>query len=269
MLGGSAVPPELPANVVATYGLTETGSGCVYDGVPLDGVEVRVADDGGIQLRGASLLRAYRTATGEVDPFLPGGWFSTGDTGAWDDAAGRLRVFGRSGDLIITGGQNVWPDPVERVLATVPGVAEVAVVGRPDPVGVPPSPPSSCPPTVARHPDSISSAPRSRPSWPRTARPIASNWSSRSPGPPWARCAAATCDRGCLRSAGRWGQAALRVMMAWPWRTVRSNAVVRARSGRTPPAQAGTHPHVRDQTVVTAAWYTPSGCEAVDDVWYT
>ena len=118
---------------MATYGLTETGSGCVYDGIPLDGVEVRVAETGEIQLRGDLLLRAYRTGTDELDPLLPGGWFATGDLGAWDEAAGRLRVFGRSGDLIITGGQNVWPDPVERVLATVPGVAEVAVVGRPDP----------------------------------------------------------------------------------------------------------------------------------------
>jgi o-succinylbenzoate---CoA ligase len=133
VLGGSAVPPDLPDNVVATYGLTETGSGCVYDGVPLDGVDVRVDDEGGIQLRGGPLLRAYRSAAGELDPFLPGGWFATGDLGAWDPTSGRLRVFGRAGDLIITGGQNVWPDPVEQVLSTVPGVAEAAVVGRPDP----------------------------------------------------------------------------------------------------------------------------------------
>lgn len=132
VLGGSAVPPDLPPNVVATYGLTETGSGCVYDGVPLEGVEVRLAEDGGIELRGPSLLRAYRTPSGELDPFLPGGWLPTGDTGAWDEATGRLQVFGRSGDLIISGGQNVWPDPVEQILATAAGVAEVAVIGRPD-----------------------------------------------------------------------------------------------------------------------------------------
>jgi O-succinylbenzoic acid--CoA ligase len=132
VLGGSAVPAELPPNVVATYGLTETGSGCVYGGEPLDGVEVRVDADGQILLRGALLLRAYRTAAGETDPFVEGGWFPTGDLGAWDAASGRLSVFGRRGDLIISGGQNVWPEPVERVLAAVPGVAEVAVVGRPD-----------------------------------------------------------------------------------------------------------------------------------------
>jgi len=141
VLGGSAMPPDLPPNAVATYGMTETGSGVVYDGVPLDGVEVRTVDgaggpvtapggEGAIELRGPMLLRAYRDGT---DPRRPDGWLPTGDAGAWDPAAGRLRVFGRTGDLVITGGENVWPVAVERVLGAHPAVAEVAVVGRPDP----------------------------------------------------------------------------------------------------------------------------------------
>jgi o-succinylbenzoate---CoA ligase len=129
VLGGSAMPADLPANAVATYGMTETGSGVVYDGVPLDGVELRVVD-GEIQVRAPMLLRAYRDG---YDPRVAGGWFPTGDAGAWDPAAGRLSVFGRSGDLVVTGGENVWPVAVERVLAAHAGVAEVAVVGRPDP----------------------------------------------------------------------------------------------------------------------------------------
>ena len=68
VLGGAAVPDDLPGNVVTTYGMTETGSGIVYDGVPLDGVEVRVADDGEIHVRGPMLLRAYRRADADVDP---------------------------------------------------------------------------------------------------------------------------------------------------------------------------------------------------------
>jgi O-succinylbenzoic acid--CoA ligase len=132
VLGGSAVPPELPANVTPTYGMTETGSGCVYGGVPLDGVEVRVDAEGELQLRGPMLLRAYRGGDGDVDPFLPDGWFPTGDLGGWDPVARRVTVQGRRGDLIITGGEKVWPDPVERVLSAVPGVAAVAVIGRPD-----------------------------------------------------------------------------------------------------------------------------------------
>jgi O-succinylbenzoic acid--CoA ligase len=128
VLGGSAAPADLPANVVTTYGLTETGSGVVYDGVPLDGVDVGVGDDGEISLRGPMLLRAYRHGG---DPKTPDGWFPTGDLGSWDGA--RLTVHGRRGDLIISGGENVWPDPVERVLLGHPAVAEVAIAGRPDP----------------------------------------------------------------------------------------------------------------------------------------
>jgi o-succinylbenzoate---CoA ligase len=129
VLGGSAMPPDLPANAVATYGMTETGSGVVYDGVPLDGVDVRVVA-GQIELRCPMLLRCYRDGT---DPRDADGWFSTGDAGAWDEAAGRLRVFGRIDDVIVSGGENVWPVAVERALATHSGVSEVAVVGRPDP----------------------------------------------------------------------------------------------------------------------------------------
>lgn len=128
VLGGSAMPPALPANAVTTYGMTETGSGIVYDGVPLDGVEVRVVD-GEIQVKAPMLLRAYRDGT---DPRTPDGWFPTGDTGTWDARAGRLRVAGRMGDVIVTGGEKVWPTAVERALDGVASVAEAAVVGRPD-----------------------------------------------------------------------------------------------------------------------------------------
>jgi O-succinylbenzoic acid--CoA ligase len=128
VLGGSAMPPELPPNAVATYGLTETGSGVVYDGVPLDGVEVDVVN-AEIRLRCPMLLRAYRDGT---DPRDADGWFPTGDAGIWDAASGRLRVLGRIGDVIVTGGEKVWPAAVERVLAAHPDVGEAAVVGVPD-----------------------------------------------------------------------------------------------------------------------------------------
>jgi O-succinylbenzoic acid--CoA ligase len=130
VLGGSAPPDGLPANVVTTYGLTETGSGVVYDGVPLDGVELAVdADTGEIRLRGPMLLRAYRDGTVPLDA---GGWFRTGDIGSIG-RDGRLAVAGRRSDMIISGGENIWPGPVEDVLRTHPGVADVAVAGRPDP----------------------------------------------------------------------------------------------------------------------------------------
>ncbi|HMK12348.1 MAG TPA: AMP-binding protein, partial [Acidimicrobiales bacterium] len=129
VLGGAAPPEALSPNVVTTYGMTETGSGVVYDGIPLEGVEVAVDDeDGSIMLRGPMLLRCYRDGR---DPKHSGGWLDTGDIGELGDA-GRLVVHGRRDDLIITGGENVWPEPVERVLAAVPGVADVAIAARAD-----------------------------------------------------------------------------------------------------------------------------------------
>ena len=126
LVGGQEPPADRPANVIATYGLTETGSGIAYDGVPLDGVEIRVVHDE-IHVRGAMLLRAYRN--GE-DPKDDDGWFPTGDAGSFDH--GRVSVHGRISDVIITGGENVWPVAVERVLRTHAKVSEVLVAGEPD-----------------------------------------------------------------------------------------------------------------------------------------
>jgi O-succinylbenzoic acid--CoA ligase len=134
LLGGAAPPDRLPDNVVTTYGMTETGSGVVYDGMPLDGVEVRIGDgttgqDDEILVRGPMLLRGYRDGT---DPRLRGGWFPTGDAGRVEPD-GSLAVFGRLAEVIVTGGENVWPGPVERVLDTHPDIDQVAVWKRPDP----------------------------------------------------------------------------------------------------------------------------------------
>jgi o-succinylbenzoate---CoA ligase len=129
VLGGGRPPVDRPPNTVTTYGMTETGSGVVYDGVPLDGVEVRIDPGGEIWLRGPMLLRAYRDGSA---PFGADGWLPTGDLGRWLDD-GRLHVDGRRGDLIITGGENVWPEAVEAALAEHPDVAEVLVRGVDDP----------------------------------------------------------------------------------------------------------------------------------------
>ncbi len=128
LVGGSAIPAERPANTVATYGMTETGSGIVYDGWPLPGVELRVAA-GEIQVRSPTLLRCYRDGT---VPFEAGGWYRTGDAGHLDEA-GKLSVQGRIGDVIVTGGEKVWPAAVERALLELPWVTEAAAIGRPDP----------------------------------------------------------------------------------------------------------------------------------------
>jgi O-succinylbenzoic acid--CoA ligase len=115
--------------VVHTYGMTETGGGVVYEGEPLDGVEVRVGSAGDIELRSPTLLRCYRDGS---SPLTRDGWYRTGDLGCLS-ASGRLTVFGRADDLIVTGGENVWPGPVEAAVARLPGVAAAAVTGRPDP----------------------------------------------------------------------------------------------------------------------------------------
>jgi O-succinylbenzoic acid--CoA ligase len=114
---------------VRTYGSTETGSGIAYDGQALDGVDVRVDDAGQIHVRGPMLLRAYRDGT---DPKDRDGWLATGDAGVID-GTGRLEVHGRLDDMIVTGGEKVWPLAVEDVMRRHPGVADVAVAGRPDP----------------------------------------------------------------------------------------------------------------------------------------
>jgi O-succinylbenzoic acid--CoA ligase len=140
LLGGASPPAGLPPNVVTTYGMTETGSGVVYDGRPIDGVEVTVGtgrdgegEEGEILLRGPMLLRAYRDGT---DPRIPGtdgrGWLPTGDSGRIGPD-GLLHVDGRIAEVVVTGGEKVWPSAVEQVLTTHPGVDGAAVWKRPDP----------------------------------------------------------------------------------------------------------------------------------------
>ena len=102
--------------VVTTYGMTETCGGCVYDGVPLDGVRAEVRDDGRIWISGPVLFSGYLRG-----PRAPGdGWFRTGDLGALD-AAGRLRVRGRADDVINTGGHKVVPGEVAAALQSLSG----------------------------------------------------------------------------------------------------------------------------------------------------
>jgi len=130
LVGGAGFDPApYQPSLVATYGLTESCGGVVYDGVPFEGVEVRIADGDEIQLRGPTLMRGYRLSSDQ--PFTADGWLRTHDAGAFLD--GRLEVFGRLDDVIVTGGEKVWPQEVEDVLRAHPSVGDVAVVGRPDP----------------------------------------------------------------------------------------------------------------------------------------
>ncbi len=128
LLGGAPDTAERPANVLHTWGMTESGGGVVYGDRPLPGVEVR-ARDGELFIRSPGLLRCYRDGT---DPKDSDGWYATGDLGSVTPD-GRVKVVGRRDHLIITGGENVRPEAVETVIAEVSGVADVAVTGRADP----------------------------------------------------------------------------------------------------------------------------------------
>ena len=143
LLGGAAAPADLLSaarnsgwRVITTYGMSETCGGCVYDGVPLDGVQVRLsAADSLIEISGAVLFSGYLGSPPDVrsprDAQSPGGWFRTADLGGWAPG-GRLVVRGRADDVINTGGEKVVPGEVEAVLGTCPGVGDVVVVGLPD-----------------------------------------------------------------------------------------------------------------------------------------
>ncbi len=137
LVGGSAMPDALPDNCVRTYGMTETGSGVVYDGFALEGVGITIGDDGEVLVDGPMLLRAYRSGDGPttpegLDPKDDAGRFATNDAGRFR-ADGRLEVLGRRGDVIVTGGEKVWPDAVERVLRSAFTDLDAAVAGEPDP----------------------------------------------------------------------------------------------------------------------------------------
>lgn len=140
LLGGAATAPDVLARaraagvgVVTTYGMTETCGGCVYDGVPLDGVAVALDDDGRVLLSGPVLADGYRDRP-DLDAFvtLPDGRraLRTNDLGRLDD--GVLTVLGRADDVLVTGGAKVAPAAVEAVLGGVDGVREACVVGVPD-----------------------------------------------------------------------------------------------------------------------------------------
>ena len=118
--------------MVATYGMTETCGGVVYAGQPLAGVEVRESRWGELLIRGPTLMRGYRLdPEGTVAAFEPGGWLRTGDGGAVDPD-GTVRVRGRLADVIVSGGEKIWPAEVEAALATHPEVSAVLISATPD-----------------------------------------------------------------------------------------------------------------------------------------
>jgi o-succinylbenzoate---CoA ligase len=139
LLGGAPAPLSLlerarsvGAQVVTTYGMSETSGGCAYDGLPLDGVQIRADDAGRLHIAGPVLMSGYRLRPDLTESALVDGWLATSDFGTVDDA-GRVSDVGRLDDVVITGGENVSTAEVASVLANHPDLAAVAVVGVDDP----------------------------------------------------------------------------------------------------------------------------------------
>lgn len=222
LLGGAAAPPELlrraaeaGVRTVRTYGMTETCGGCVYDGRPLDGVRVEVEDPdpdgaGRLVLSGPVVARGYVAApqrpvapgagaerdtgpdTGPDEPFGVDDRgrrrFRTNDLGRIDEG-GTLHVLGRIDDVIVTGGLKVMPGPVERIVAGLPGVAEVVVVGVPDRewgarvvVALVPAPGGGGPPSLEELRSAVAGA--LGPAWAPRQRVVLDELPTRGPGKP-------------------------------------------------------------------------------------
>lgn len=136
LIGGAAVPPDLldtlrgaDVRVVRTYGMSETAGGCVYDGLPLDGVRIRVDEAGQVHLAGPVLFDGYADAEATAR-VLQDGWFATADLGELVD--GQLRITGRSDDVIVSGGVNIPLPAVTAVLRSREGVRDAVAIGVPD-----------------------------------------------------------------------------------------------------------------------------------------
>ncbi|MBD3940332.1 AMP-binding protein [Microbacterium sp. NEAU-LLC] len=141
LIGGQALPAATferaeaaGVRIARTYGSTETSGGCVYDGVPLRGVQVRI-ERGEVQVSGPTLADGYlgdRELTDAVFLREPDGrrWYRTGDAGLFED--GVLRIRGRIDNVIVSGGVNISLDRVERIVRSVPGLDTAVVVGVPD-----------------------------------------------------------------------------------------------------------------------------------------
>jgi len=148
VVGAAPLDPDVEAFwgrlgfvVVQGYGLTETAPIVTLNhpfhasrgavGKPIGGVDVRIADDGEILVRGENVTTGYFNAPEETRSAFRDGWFHTGDIGGFDDE-GRLYIRGRKKEMIVTPeGLNVFPEDVERVLNEQPGVRESAAVGAP------------------------------------------------------------------------------------------------------------------------------------------
>jgi O-succinylbenzoic acid--CoA ligase len=139
LVGGSSMSSELldravaaGVRVVPTYGMTETCGGCVYGGVPLTGMRVRISAERRIMLAGPVLAAGYRLQPQLTAHAFNAGWFTSSDLGRIGPD-GRLTVLGRADDIAVSGGVNVPLAAVDSLIATHAAVTAAATVALPDP----------------------------------------------------------------------------------------------------------------------------------------
>jgi long-chain acyl-CoA synthetase len=148
--GGAAMPGEVMRQfeeafgciILEGYGLSETSPVASFNhpdrerkagsiGTPIEGVEMKLTDDGEIAIRGHNLMKGYWQRDDATEKAFQDGWFLTGDIATVDDD-GYFFIVDRKKDMIIRGGYNVYPREIEEVLYEHPAVSEAAVIGVPD-----------------------------------------------------------------------------------------------------------------------------------------
>ena len=137
LVGGAGLDPALRdaaaavgITVISTYGMTETCGGCVYDGIPLDGVTVVIDAQSRVTLGGPSIALGYRNEPALTAAHFTDSGFRTSDLGEFID--GTLRIIGRSDDVVTVNGVNVSITAVESLLRTYPGIRDCAVIALED-----------------------------------------------------------------------------------------------------------------------------------------
>ena len=134
LLGGGPIPVwlieksrQLGLPVHTTYGSTELCSQIATDGRVLRYRDVKIADDGEILVKGKTLFKGYLTGDGLVLPLDKDGFFATGDLGRFDEG-GHLQIIGRKDFMFISGGENIYPEQIERALTLIDNIAQAVVV---------------------------------------------------------------------------------------------------------------------------------------------
>ena len=128
LVGGAALSEKIKkeaaskhVKIITTYGMTEMSGGCVYNQKPLDGVEVKISNQGLIQLSGPMIASGYLHDDGKISDEFKSGWFESSDLGEFNN--GVLKILGRSDEVIISGGEKISLVEVEEMITTIlPGV---------------------------------------------------------------------------------------------------------------------------------------------------